>query len=63
MKQLSESQLAVYRYNEKGEREIMDDDARGRERAKVNAFIRDSQVPPRVTQTRYDAYGFFSSIA
>ena len=46
MKQLSESQLAVYRYNEKGEREIMDDDARGRERAKVNAFIRDAKCPP-----------------
>ena len=46
LKQLSESQLAVYRYNEKGEREIMDDDARGRERAKVNAFIRDAKCPP-----------------
>ena len=43
LKQLTESQLAIYRYNEKGEREIMDEDARGRERAKLNAFLRDSK--------------------
>jgi len=43
LKQLTESQLAVYRYNEKGEREIMDDDARAKERAKVNAWIRDNK--------------------
>jgi hypothetical protein len=41
--QLTESQLAIYRYIEKGEREVMDDDARGRERAKLNAFIRDNK--------------------
>ena len=46
VKQLSESQLAVYRYNEKGEREVMNDDARGRERARLNAFIRDNKCPP-----------------
>src|SRR5512146_1545203 len=34
--QLAASQLAVYRYNDKGEREVLDDDARGRERAKIN---------------------------
>lgn len=45
LKQLNESQLAVFRYNEKGEREILDDDARGKERAKINAFIRDSKCP------------------
>lgn len=45
LKQLTESQLALYRYNEKGEREIMDDDARARERAKLNAFIRDNKCP------------------
>jgi hypothetical protein len=43
LRQLTESQLAVYRYNEKGEREIMDDDARAKERAKVNAWIRDNK--------------------
>jgi len=46
LKQLGESQLAIYRYNEKGEREVMDDDARGRERAKLNTFIRDNKCPP-----------------
>jgi len=45
LKQLNESQLAVIRYNEKGEREVLDEDARGRERAKINAFIRDSKCP------------------
>ena len=45
LKQLTESQLAIYRYNEKGEREIMDDDARAKERAKLNAWIRDNKCP------------------
>jgi Domain of unknown function (DUF4124) len=45
LKQLAESQLAIYRYNEKGEREVMDEDARGRERAKLNAWIRDNKCP------------------
>ncbi len=45
LKQLAESRLAVHRYNEKGEREIMDEDARDRERAKLNAFIRESKCP------------------
>jgi Skp family chaperone for outer membrane proteins len=45
LKQLGESQLAIYRYNEKGEREVMDDDARGRERAKINTFLRDNKCP------------------
>src|SRR3954468_6427775 len=45
LKQLNESQLAVIRYNEKGEREVMDDDARGKERAKINAFLRDNKCP------------------
>jgi hypothetical protein len=43
MKQLTESPLAIYRYNDKGEREVMDDDARGRERAKLNAWMRDNK--------------------
>jgi len=43
LRQLGESQLVMYRYNEKGEREVMDDDARGRERAKLNNFIRDNK--------------------
>lgn len=43
LKQLAESPLAIYRYNEKGEREVMDEDARGRERAKLNAWIRDNK--------------------
>lgn len=41
--QLTESPLAIYRYNAKGEREIMDEDARGRERAKINAWMRDNK--------------------
>ena len=45
LKQLNESQLAVIRYNEKGEREVLDEDARGKERAKINAFIRDTKCP------------------
>lgn len=45
LKQLSESQLAIFRYNDKGEREVLDDDARGKERAKLNAFIRDNKCP------------------
>jgi hypothetical protein len=43
LKQLAESQLAIYRYNERGEREVMDEDARGRERAKLNAWLRDNK--------------------
>lgn len=43
LKQLTESQLAIYRYNEKGEREVMDDDARAKERIKVNGWIRDNK--------------------
>jgi Skp family chaperone for outer membrane proteins len=43
LKQLAESPLAIYRYNEKGEREVMDEDARGRERAKLNAYMRDNK--------------------
>jgi hypothetical protein len=35
----------MYRYNDKGQREVMDDDARGRERARVTAFIRDNKCP------------------
>lgn len=45
IKQLAESQLVIYRYNEKGEREVMNDDARGRERARLNAFLRDNKCP------------------
>ena len=41
--QLTESQLAIYRYNANGEREIMDEDARGRERAKITAWMRDNK--------------------
>ena len=43
LRQLAESQLAIIRYNEKGEREVMDDDARAREVAKINAWMRDSK--------------------
>ena len=43
VKQLAESQLAIIRYNDKGEREVMDEDARGKERAKLNAFMRDNK--------------------
>jgi uncharacterized protein DUF4124 len=45
LKQLSESQLAIYRYNAKGEREMLDDDARAKERAKLNAWVRDNKCP------------------
>ena len=45
LRQLAESQLAIYRYNEKGQREVMDDDARGKERARLNAFVRDNKCP------------------
>ena len=45
LKQLGESQLAIYRYNEKGEREVMDDDARAKERARLNTWIRDNKCP------------------
>ena len=45
LRQLSESQLVIYRYNDKGEREVMDEDARGRERAKLNAWMRDNKCP------------------
>ena len=41
LKALSESQLAIFRYNEKGEREVMDEDARVRERARLNALVRE----------------------
>src|SRR5512143_3381932 len=43
LRQLAESQLAIYRYNEKGEREVMDDDARAREAAKINAWLLDNK--------------------
>lgn len=45
LKTLAETQIAIYRYNEKGEREVMDDDARGRERAKLNTWMRDNKCP------------------
>lgn len=45
LKQLADSQLAIYRYNDKGEREVMDDDSRTRERAKLNAWLRDNKCP------------------
>jgi hypothetical protein len=45
LKQLAENQIVIYRYNEKGEREVMDDDARGKERAKLNAWMRDNKCP------------------
>jgi len=46
LQQLAASQLAIYRYNDKGEREVMDEDARGRERAKINTWMRDNKCPP-----------------
>ena len=45
LKQLAESQIAIYRYNDKGEREVLDDDARGRERARINTWMRDNKCP------------------
>ena len=45
LKQLDQSQVALYRYNAKGEREQLDDAAREKERAKINAFIKDSKCP------------------
>ncbi len=45
LRQLSENQILIYRYNEKGEREVMDEDAIGRERAKVNTFLRENKCP------------------
>lgn len=45
LKQLAENQIVIYRYNEKGEREVMDDDVRGKERAKLNAWLRDNKCP------------------
>ncbi len=45
LRQLGESQLVIYRYNDKGEREVMDDDARAKERAKLNAWMRDNKCP------------------
>jgi uncharacterized protein DUF4124 len=45
LKQLAESQLAIYRYNDKGEREVMDDDARAKERARLNTWMRDNKCP------------------
>ena len=41
LKALSETQLAIFRYNEKGEREVMDEDARVRERVRLNALMRE----------------------
>jgi Skp family chaperone for outer membrane proteins len=43
LKQLTESQAPLYRYAENGERQLMDDDARTRERAKITAWIRDNK--------------------
>ena len=45
LRPLGESQLVIYRYNDKGEREVMDDDARAKERAKINAWLRDNKCP------------------
>ena len=45
LRQLSENQILIYRYNEKGEREVMDEDAIGRERAKINTFLRENKCP------------------
>ena len=42
---LGASQLVIYRFNDKGEREVMDDDARAKERARLNAWIRDNKCP------------------
>lgn len=41
--QLSQSQVLIYRYNEKGEREAMDDAALARERARIDAFLKDNK--------------------
>ena len=41
--QLSQSQVVIYRYNEKGEREAMDDAALARERARINGYLKDNK--------------------
>ena len=41
--QLSQSQVLIYRYNDKGEREVMDDAALARERARINAYLKDNK--------------------
>jgi hypothetical protein len=41
--QLSQSQVLIYRYNAKGEREAMDDAALARERARINAYLKDNK--------------------
>jgi hypothetical protein len=43
LKQLTASQINIIRYNDRGEREVMDEDARARERAKINTWMRDNK--------------------
>src|SRR5690242_14008218 len=43
LKQLTETQTPLYRYTESGTRQILDEDARNREREKVAAWLRDNK--------------------
>ncbi|MGA8033568.1 MAG: DUF4124 domain-containing protein [Casimicrobiaceae bacterium] len=43
LRSLGESQVTIYRYNAKGEREAMDDAALARERARLTAWMRDNK--------------------
>jgi hypothetical protein len=43
LRQLADNQMAIYRYNAKGEREAMDDASRQRESDRLNAWMRDNK--------------------
>ncbi|MGE5087710.1 MAG: DUF4124 domain-containing protein [Candidatus Levyibacteriota bacterium] len=43
LRSLAESQVTIYRYNAKGEREAMDDAALARERERLTAWMRDNK--------------------
>lgn len=43
LRQLADSQMAIYRYNAKGEREAMDGAARAQETARLAAWMRDNK--------------------
>jgi hypothetical protein len=45
LRQMGDSQVVIYRYNEKGEREVMDDAAIARERTRINTLLRDNKCP------------------
>ncbi|HEX6795857.1 MAG TPA: DUF4124 domain-containing protein [Casimicrobiaceae bacterium] len=43
LKRLTETQTPLYRYNESGERQMLGEDARNREREKIDAWLRDNK--------------------